>query len=232
MRACIAACRITVPQISPTFHLISFAPLTSSLPFHFVSFHLVSFYLISVSSHFISFHSIPRARPSALRCAKTRTVSDVFSYLCIFFLLVGVFYSARFARWSAERRREEEESEVLGFIPVVNNIFIAASSEEKHGVRSAIPGDVCRSRARRRHGTIELLRGITRSSPRRPDLRETKQAYDLHCLLQICISIFHIFCRKCTIEISYNLVTKSAREKKVTLSFINFLNTRRLTGTK
>lgn len=64
------------------------------------------------------------------------------------------------------KRGARKEGEVLGYIPVVNNIFIAASSEEERGARSAIPGDVCRSRARRRCGTVELLRGIIRSSPR------------------------------------------------------------------
>jgi len=84
-----------------------------------------------------------------------------FSRSHIFFLLTGAFYSTL-----SEATEARKGGEVLGFIPVVNNIFIVASSEEKCGVRSAIPGDVCRSRARRRRDTIELLRGIIRLSPR------------------------------------------------------------------
>jgi len=48
-----------------------------------------------------------------------------------FFLLTSTFYSAIRSVERGAATEGREGGEVLGFIPVVNNIFIAASSEEK-----------------------------------------------------------------------------------------------------
>lgn len=67
--ACIAACRITVPQISPTFHLlVRPANLVALVSFRFISFRFILSHLRLISFHFI----LCRAQSSALRCAKTR----------------------------------------------------------------------------------------------------------------------------------------------------------------
>ena len=150
------------PTFSSTFHLSFLAPLTwlVLVSFRFISSRFVLSHLRLVSFHFV----LRRAWPSALRCAKTRAVSDAFLSFPYFFSPHRSFLFDGSLSEAPSDGSKKRGGEVLGFIPVVNNIFIAASSEEKCGVRSAIPGDVCRSRARRRRGTIVSERLTSRSS--------------------------------------------------------------------
>lgn len=172
----------------------------------FISFHFISFRSISSPSHLISFHFIPRARPSALRCAKTRAVSDVFSFPCNFFSSPSspVLFIWRFARRS-EERRQKEEKEALDFIPVVNNIFIAAP--EKRGVRK------CNS-----EGCLPLPCAPStrhdRAAPRHnsffSDRLMTRPANNTHFSLEICVLIFLKFFR---IRKKYNYVISHTKVK-------------------
>lgn len=98
----------------------------------FISFHFISFRSISSPSHLILFYTAHGY--DARKRGKRRFLVPVYIF---FSLLVGAFYSA--VR-SAEHGVATEEKEVLGFIPVVNNIFIAASSEEKRGAKVQFRG--------------------------------------------------------------------------------------------
>lgn len=126
------------------------ANFVALVSFRFISTRFVLSHLRLISSHLISFHFIlcrARAR-AAIRVTmrenargKRRFLVSVYFF---FPLLAGAFYSAvRSAeRGGAEGKVTEgrEGGEVLRFIPVVNNIFIAASSEERRGVRKCNSG--------------------------------------------------------------------------------------------
>lgn len=132
-----AACHIIVPQISSVFHF-----LAPSRPTHLftttnfvvlVSFHFVLFY-------FISSRSISRARahsPASRRAnerGKRRFLVSMFIFFLFFFrsaLLFGGSRARRDETGNGRGRKEKTRWGTLGFIPVVNNIFIAASSEGK-----------------------------------------------------------------------------------------------------
>lgn len=120
--------------------LPSFPPLTLSSSFHFISFH-------SILSQLILYHARARIRP----CHDVRMseVSDVSSFPCLFFLLLfppGAFiwrFPSETGRETGNRqgRKEKTRRGTLGFIPVVNNIFIVASSkEEKRGAQKCNSG--------------------------------------------------------------------------------------------
>lgn len=74
---------------------------------------------------------------------------------------------------------------MLGFIPVVNNIFIAASSEEERGMRKCNSEGCLPFPCTLSALTIELLQGITRSSPANVlNPARRNKPNDLHRLLQ------------------------------------------------
>lgn len=133
------------------------ANLVALISFRFISSRFV-LSLISVSSHFILFYTA-RGRPRYDARKRAHAISDVFSLPCIFFPSSTALFIRRFApaERGAPTEGEEGGGEVLGFTPVVNNIFIAASSE-KRGVRKCnsegclpLPGT-----------PLELLQGTTR----------------------------------------------------------------------
>lgn len=120
------ACFISSPPlvVLPT----SSPPLTSSSSFHFISFY-------SILSHLILYRARARIRPR--HDVRMSEVNDVFSFPCLFFFFS--FFARRFYLAVLERdgtsngrgRKEKTRWGTLGFIPVVNNIFIAASSGGK-----------------------------------------------------------------------------------------------------
>lgn len=118
MRACIAACHITVPQIS----LVPLTPHFALVSFRFISF---SFHSISSPSHLISFHSISC---TAIRVTMRENVRGkrTFSRSRVFFPLSQRFLFAE--RGATTGRRKG--GKVLDFTPVVNNTFTVASSKE------------------------------------------------------------------------------------------------------
>lgn len=100
------------------------------------SFRFISSRFVLSHLRLISFYSMPHAAVHATM--RENAVSDVFSfpYIYFFFLFVGAFYSAVRSAEHGAATEGREGGEVLGFIPVVNNIFIAASSEEMRGCNS------------------------------------------------------------------------------------------------
>lgn len=145
------ATRTCVPRVVSLSHKFRpcfiFSPFLSSYPpffhhqlcrsrfisFRFILFHLISFYIARAREH------------PALRRANTRGKWRFLVFMFIFFLFFFFWYDAFIWRLPSETRRDGGRKEktrwgTLGFIPVVNNIFIAASSGEKRGVQKCISG--------------------------------------------------------------------------------------------
>lgn len=123
------------------------ANFVALVSFRFISTRFVLSHLRLISFHFISFYAARARARAAVRVTMRENARGKRRFLVsVYFFppfLAGAFYSA--VR-SAERRAKgevtegREGGEVLGFIPVVNNIFIAASSEERRGVRKCNSG--------------------------------------------------------------------------------------------
>jgi len=168
VRACLA---LSCHKFRPRFISALFSVIVLSLPLRqlrLVSFHFTSFYPISF--RLVSFHFIPHARARlsrALRRADARGKRDLLSFPYLFFS--GAFIRFRPQKQSGTIPATKEE-DASAFIPVVNNIFITASSKEERGKKTGAKvrkcnfgggGNVCRSCARRRG--CKLLQGITRT---------------------------------------------------------------------